>query len=155
MVSVLFLCTGNICRSPTAEAVFRQRIKASNYADSVRYDSAGTHGYHIGERPDHRSIAMAEKHGVPMDGLYARKLAAEDFSKFDYIVAMDAGHADFARNAANGQGRAKIRLLLDGHPEYDGMDVPDPYYGSMADFKQTYDLIVSGIDHFMSQILVK
>lgn len=155
MVSVLFLCTGNICRSPTAEAVFRQRLNAVGGGKHVHYDSAGTHGYHIGERPDHRSIAMAEKHGISMDGLYARKLAADDFEKFDYIVAMDAGHADFARSAVNGQGRAKIRLLLDGHPEYDGMDVPDPYYGSTADFKETYDLIVSGIDHFMSEIPMK
>lgn len=145
MVSVLFLCTGNICRSPTAEAVFRAIVKESNMAEKFVHDSAGTHGYHVGEAPDGRSVEIAEAAGIDMDGLYARKLQPSDFEEFDYIIAMDAGHANFARNMMPQGAKAQVCLLMDYHPDYAGRDVPDPYYGSIKDFKYTFDLIELGV----------
>ncbi len=145
MKSVLFVCTGNICRSPTAEAIFRDRVL--NNGLEATYDSVGVQGYHVDEAPDHRSIVVAESHGIPMGDLAARKLDIGDFDRFDLLIAMDRGHQSSMLAMGKNDGhRSKVKLLLDYHKDYCGMDVPDPYYGDMLGFEQTYKLIEKGID---------
>lgn len=147
MRSVLFVCTGNICRSPTAEAVFRSYVRDLDLAEEcVRYDSVGIQGYHIGESPDDRSIKVAEGHGIDMSGLFARQLGMSDFDDFDFLIAMDKGHESAMHNMCNNEGqRAKVKLLLDYCEDCRGMDVPDPYYGAMDGFERTYNLIDKGV----------
>lgn len=154
MVSVLFVCTGNICRSPTAEAVFRHRARQYGLHDVV-YDSAGMHGYHVGEAPDERAVVAAEKNGVDMSGLYARKFEGDDFSRFDYILAMDGGHESEINNLRSDTASAVVRRLLDYDSDCSGRDVPDPYYGSTKDFDQAYRLIEKGVDSFIKREILK
>lgn len=151
MVSVLFVCTGNICRSPTAEAVFRARIRKKGV--SASYDSAGTFGYHIGEPPDHRAIQAARDHGIDMSDIVARKINDNDFESFDYIIAMDKGHERTMRRMIPETYHSKIKLFLDFHDQYKGMDIPDPYYGDREGFQKTYDLIEEGVDALITEIL--
>ena len=143
---VLFVCTGNICRSPTAEAVFRHRAVESGLADKLVIDSAGTHGYHVGEPPDSRAIAAARARGVKMDDLRARRIAPEDFDTFDLILAMDSGHRGILqRMDAQGGRPAKLSLFLDFAPDSGLTDVPDPYYGGTGDFEHVLDLVENGV----------
>ena len=138
MKRVLFVCTGNICRSPTAEGVFR------HFADSagveVEADSAGTHGYHIGEPPDPRTIAAAAKRGFDLKPLRARRVKHEDFNQFDLILAMDGGHLAHLEAMRPKDARAAVKLFLDYHPEKK-RDVPDPYYGGPEGFEHVLDLV--------------
>ena len=151
MASILFVCTGNICRSPTAEGLFRHRVNELGL--NATYDSAGTHGYHVGEAPDYRSIEMAESKGVNMDGLSARKLILGDFDSFDFLIAMDKGHERIMREFSPiMEHQERVKLLLDYHEDYQGMDVPDPYYGDMRGFEHTYNLIEKGIDAMIKEI---
>lgn len=140
MVGVLFVCTGNICRSPTAEGVFLARARQAGLLDRLDVDSAGTHDYHVGEPPDKRAIAHAAKRGIDIAGLRARKLTREDFARFDYVLAMDRGHERILLRQAGSQ-RDRVRLYLDFAPELAGRDVPDPYYGQAADFEHVLDLV--------------
>jgi protein-tyrosine phosphatase len=152
-ISVLFVCTGNICRSPTAEAVFRQIVDKRAAGQNVTHDSAGTHGYHIGDPPDYRSVAVARSNGILMDDLRARKIDVTDFERFSHIVAMDKGHED-AINRMRPQGaRAQVSLLLDHHADHKRKDVPDPYYGTLQDFEHTYSLILQGVEALCDEIL--
>lgn len=138
--SILFVCTGNICRSPTAEGVFRKRFKDAGFSH-VNFDSAGTHGYHVGEQPDPRSIKAAAKREVDISRLVARKFIAADFEKFDLILALDAGHLHHMHAMANAEQKQRTHLLLPfaGHPSI--TDVPDPYYGNAAGFEHVLDLL--------------
>ena len=150
MKSVLFVCTGNICRSPTADAVFRHLVEKEGR--DILIDSVGTHGYHVGEPPDHRAIDVASDKGIEMDLLTARKLNADDFEKFDLLFAMDNGHLASMQNLCPPEHAHKLRLFLDTLDGYEGMDVPDPYYGSMQDFKTTFDLIYRGCEALLAEI---
>jgi len=141
---ILFVCTGNICRSPTAEGVFRHFIAAAGLSDRFHVDSAGTHGYHIGEPPDSRSVALARKHGYDLSALRARQFSAADYAAFDLLLAMDRGHLKIMRRLAPPQDAARARLFLSYVPECGIDDVPDPYYGDERDFAQTLDLIERG-----------
>lgn len=140
MVGVLFVCTGNICRSPTAEGVFRARARDAGLLDRLQVDSAGTHDYHVGEPPDRRAIAHAARRGIDIAGLRARQLRREDFARFDYVLAMDRGHRKLLLRAA-GEQVARVRLYLDFAPGLAGRDVPDPYYGEAEDFEHVLDLV--------------
>jgi len=139
-MAVLFVCTGNICRSPTAEGVFRALLARHALADRVRTDSAGTHDYHAGEAPDRRATAHAAARGIDISGLRARQLAQRDFEEFDLVLAMDRGHLQHMAQACAPQYRGKLRLFLD----FAGMteaDVPDPYYGGGEGFEQVLDMV--------------
>jgi protein-tyrosine phosphatase len=138
---ILFVCTGNICRSPTAEAVFRHLVEAEGLAGRVEADSAGTHGYHVGEPPDERSQAVAARRGYSMAGQVARRVAPDDFEAFDLILAMDRGHLRILEGMAPPHAADKVRLFLDFAPGAGLSDVPDPYYGGAQGFEQVLDLI--------------
>lgn len=141
-IAVLFVCTGNICRSPTAHAVFRHKVKEAGLEPHFRIESAGTHGYHIGDPSDPRAAATAlARGGVDMSDLRARKVRPSDFSEFDYIFAMDSGHRDFLQGLCAGPQKAELAMFLSGEPE---RGVPDPYYGAQRDFDRVYDLVEAG-----------
>lgn len=146
-LQVLMVCSGNICRSPTAEAVLRARLVAAGLADRIAVDSAGTHGFHTQEPPDPRAQAHARKRGYDLSGLRARRVVAEDFSRFQRILAMDEGHLRWLQDAAPPDARARIELLLDHASARPGRrDVPDPYYGSERDFGVVLDLVEDACD---------
>jgi len=140
-VSILFVCMGNICRSPTAEGVFRRLLAEAGLEGRVRVDSAGTHGYHIGAPPDRRAAAAAKARGFDLSGLRARRVVTEDFDEFDLIVAMDSDNLDDLRAMAPDAGRAESRRLMDFSDGSHGPDVPDPYYGGLNGFELVLDLV--------------
>jgi len=144
MIRVLFVCTGNICRSPTAEGVFRQLVRAENLHEHILVDSAGTHDYHVGEEPDRRSMLAAAGRGYDLSGLRARQLASTDFAEFDYLLAMDRGHRLILKRFAPREDRQKVAMFLDFSRKYSGQDVPDPYYGGGQGFERVLDLIEDG-----------
>ena len=140
-ISVLFVCMGNICRSPTAAAVFRHMVASAAPDLAVEIDSAGTHGYHVGSAPDPRSQAAARRRGIDMSALRARRLTAADFERFDYVLVMDAQNRSDASGIAPPQYHAKLRLLLDYAPDAGTTEVPDPYYGGETGFEAVLDLV--------------
>jgi len=145
-IGVLFVCTGNICRSPTAEAVFRHHVLEAGLEDRFVIDSAGTHGYHIGDPPDPRSVATAMSRGVDMQGLRARKVEEGDFARFHYILAMDGGHHRLLSRFLPQPPYGALDLFLGQG------DVPDPYYGTVKGFEDVYDLIEGGSRRLLSAI---
>lgn len=152
MVKVLFVCTGNICRSPTAEGVFRDRIRQAGLVDRIGTDSAGTHSYHVGEAPDPRSQRAAKARGVDLSDLRARKVTAADFADFDYILAMDGGHLAQLRRMAPPDSRAMVALFLDYAPDAPKREVPDPYYGEGLHFTEVLDLCEAGAEGLLEAI---
>jgi protein-tyrosine phosphatase len=138
---VLFVCTGNICRSPTAEGAFRRALKTAGLEALVEVDSAGTHGYHVGEPPDERSVRHARERGIDIAGLRARRVREADFDAFDLILAMDREHLQHLRALRREHHRAEVRLMLDFHAGQAHRDVPDPYYGEARDFELVLDLV--------------
>lgn len=141
MVGILFVCTGNICRSSTAEGVLRALVERAGLSAAITTASAATHGYHVGEPPDPRTIAHARKRGYDLGAQRARRLEPGDFDRFDRILACDRGHhAIMARLAPRGS-RAKLGLLLDYAPELGLAELPDPYYGGPAGFEHVLDLV--------------
>ncbi|GEK47339.1 low molecular weight phosphotyrosine protein phosphatase [Halomonas pacifica] len=148
---VLFVCLGNICRSPTAEGVFRQRLGAAGLAERVDVDSCGTAGWHIGKAPDPRTRAAAATRGYDLAALRARQLHDDDFHAFDYLLAMD--HANLAELEARRPAdcRAHLGLFLDfaGSP---GQAVPDPYYGGAEGFDRVLDLVEAAADGLVAEL---
>jgi low molecular weight protein-tyrosine phosphatase len=141
---VLFVCTGNICRSPTAEGVMRSMLQSAGLADRVRVDSAGTHGYHAGEPPDERAQRHAARRGYRLDALRARRVASSDFEEFDLILAMDRGHLGILERLAPDAQRRKLHLFMEYAAGWSERDVPDPYYGGAQEFERMLDMIESG-----------
>lgn len=143
-VSVLFVCTGNICRSPTGEGVFRAMLKASDLEDRVSVDSAGIADYHIGEPPDARSVEAALGRGIDLSTQRARQLHPDDFQHFDFLIAMDRTHLDEMQRLCPNSETHRIKLLLDYAPQLGTRDVPDPYYGAGNGFTYVLDLVEAG-----------
>jgi len=138
---VLFVCLGNICRSPLAEGVFAHMVKQEGLSDRFHVDSAGTGAWHAGERPDPRSIRVAADHGVELPG-QARQVTPDDLLRFDWVVPMDRDNqAELERLAKVHGGTARIRLLRSFDAEADGDEVPDPYYGGPGGFDRVYDMV--------------
>lgn len=140
IASVLFVCMGNICRSPTAEGVFRHVVAEAGLAERIHVDSAGTHAYHVGEPPDRRARAAAERRGFSLADIRARRVSAEDFERFDYIVAMDRLNLYMLTEMLEEEHAVELGLMLEygkGRKE----EVPDPYYGGSAGFEHVLDLV--------------
>ena len=137
---VLFVCLGNICRSPTAEAVFRQLLARSQAGLEIEVDSAGIGDWHIGEPPDQRAQAAGRRRGIDLSSIRARQIMHEDFALFDLILAMDRENLAELRRRAPVQYRDRVRLFLEFAPELEMSDVPDPYYGGAAGFEEVLDL---------------
>jgi len=150
--SVLFVCLGNICRSPLAEGVFRDRIEGGGLADRYRVDSAGTGAWHVGEPPDRRSIEVAQRHGIPLGGR-ARRIEPEDLTRFDWVVAMDRSNLDEIESLRDAHGGdAEVALLRDFDEEGEGDEVPDPYYGGHDGFDRVFELVARSIDRFLERL---
>ena len=139
-MKVLFVCFGNICRSPTAEGVFRHLLAQEAPELRVEIDSAGTAGYHIGHPPDLRSRRAAHARGIDLSGLRARQVAAEDFLRFDLILAMDRDNLEELEAMRPAESRARVQLFLEYAPELARTEVPDPYYGDARGFEEVLNL---------------
>lgn len=154
MVKVLFVCMGNICRSPTAHGVFRDLVKQAGLQKKIEIDSAGTGPWHVGKAPDSRAKTTAKKRGIKIDDLKARQVKVEDFDKFDYVLAMDESNLADLKALADPGCRAKIKLFLDDyHPENDHREVPDPYYGGQAGFEHVFDLVDGASKKLLEEII--
>ncbi len=152
MISVLFVCSGNICRSPTAEGVFRSLLEAEGLTGEVIVDSAGTHGWHAGEPPDPRAQAAARRRGIELGRLRARSVTLEDFARFDYIIAMDDDHRRQLEGACPPDARGRIQLMMDFAPDYGRREVPDPYYGGDEGFEHVLDMIEAAAAGLLAEI---
>ena len=150
-VSVLFVCLGNIYRSPLAEGVFRGLVAEADLEDRFRVDSAGTGAYHVGEAPDARSVAVALEHGVQLTGL-ARQVTPKDLQTFDWVVAMDSSNRRALEALAGPEGKGRIRLLREFDPEGPGADVPDPYYGGPEGFEDVFQMVDRACRNLLEEI---
>jgi protein-tyrosine phosphatase len=142
--SVLLVCTGNICRSPTADGVLRRLVRDAGLEGLVRVDSAATHDYHVGEAPDPRAQEHARRRGYDLSALRARAIEARDFERFDLILAMDHAHLRSLQRMAPAGERHKLRLFMEFAAGWQATDVPDPYYGGDAGFERVLDMIEAG-----------
>ena len=152
-IKVLFVCMGNICRSPTAEGVFNRVIADKSASDRFLVDSAGTHAYHVGEPSDSRSKQTAKKRGVDLSNIRARKVASSDFEYFDHVLAMDADNYDMLLAASPDEYQHKIELFLDYAPNSKEQDVPDPYYGGANGFEHVFDLVEEASQGFYQSVM--
>ena len=151
-VKVLFVCMGNICRSPTAEGVFRSLVETKGLQNRIEIDSAGTHAYHIGSAPDSRAQQAAGKRGIDLSDLRGRQFKPQDYHDFDYILAMDeANHYDIsAQDPGNGKGQ--LFLFLDFADQYAEKEVPDPYYGGNQGFELVLNMIENASEGLLQHI---
>ncbi len=141
MVNVLFVCMGNICRSPTAQGVFEKVLAEHSLADKVQVDSAGTYGYHAGENPDKRAIDAAANRGIDISKQRARAVNQSDFDKFDLILAMDLSNMDALKEMAPADSKAKLKMFMDYAQSSNVREVPDPYFGGTQGFEVVLDMI--------------
>mgnify|MGYP002336240484 CR=1 FL=1 len=141
LMRVLFVCLGNICRSPTAEGVMRALVRDAGLDGEIEVESAGTASYHVGDPPDARSVAAATDRGVALDSR-ARQVSEADFNGFDLLIAMDRSNCEELRALApDDESEARVRLLREFDPDADGPDVPDPYYGGADGFEDVLDIV--------------
>lgn len=141
MVSVLFVCMGNICRSPTAEGVFRSHVQQAGMASKISIDSAGTHSYHVGGAPDKRSQRAAKSRGYDLSDIRARKVVEEDFIQFDYILPMDRANLAYLLDLGPDEHLRRVKLFLEFAVNRTEREVPDPYYGGISGFDRVLDLV--------------
>lgn len=151
-VKVLFVCLGNICRSPTAEGVFRRLVEEAGLAERIHIDSAGTHAYHVGEPPDARAQAAAARRGVDLSRLRGRQASAADIHRFDYVLAMDRENLANLRAICPAGGESKLRLFLEFAPHGREKEVPDPYFGGASGFDRVLDLIEAAARGLLAHI---
>ena len=152
MTKVLFVCTGNICRSPSAEGVFRRMIDDAGLADLIGVDSAGTHAYHVGEAPDPRAQAAARKRGYDISGHVARQVKQEDFREFDLILSMDWENLAALQQMAPKVYHHKLMLLMRYSNEFEEATVPDPYYGGPEGFVKVLDYLEDACEGVMEVV---
>ena len=152
MVKVLFVCLGNICRSPTAEGVFRKLVQEQNLAHQIEIDSAGTHAYHVGEPPDERAQAAALRRGIDISGLRGRKAIAADIRTFDYVLAMDNENFENLNAICPAGLESKIQLFLEFAPNRPEREVPDPYFGGAGGFDRVLDMIEEAAQGLLEDI---
>jgi protein-tyrosine phosphatase len=151
-IQVLFVCMGNICRSPTAHGVFEALVKANGLDESIKVDSAGTHAYHVGEQPDSRSQQTALSKGIDLSYQRARQVQPDDMYQYDYILAMDRdNYRHLAAMCPNGLGK-KLHLFLDFARELDHEEVPDPYYGGATGFERVFDMVKIAAEGLLDNI---
>lgn len=148
MINVLFVCLGNICRSPMAEAVFRNLVEKENLSNLIQVDSAATSAWHIGDPPHSGTITKLKEYNISTKGMAGRQLQKEDFEKFDYIIGMDESNVTNIREILGQPDHPKVMRFLDltEHPK----DVPDPYY--TGDFQETYDLVLEGCQALLDRM---
>jgi protein-tyrosine phosphatase len=152
MTKVLFVCMGNICRSPTAEGVFRHLVQTSGLAHAIHIDSAGTHDYHVGDSPDRRAQQAAALRGYDLGSLRGRQVSAEDFEEFDFILAMDRDNLANLRRNCPPEHAHKLSLLLDFSSLYRSREVPDPYYGGSQGFENVLDMVEDAAHGLLERI---
>ncbi len=152
MTKVLFVCMGNICRSPMAEGIFRKAVRDAGLEGHVEIDSAGTHAYHIGSPPDARAQQAIRQRGVDISGLRGRKVEDADFERFDYILAMDGDNVSRLMQRAPARHQDKIRRLLAFSRKYPNLDVVDPYYGGPQGFEENLDMIEDAVQGLIREI---
>ena len=151
-VGILFVCMGNICRSPTAHGVFRTLVEREGLSERIVIDSAGTHAYHVGSPPDKRAQATASSRGVDLSDLVARKVSEGDFESFDYVVAMDQDNFISLSELAGDRHGHKIHILMDFAPGMRTREVPDPYYGGATGFERVFDLVEAAALGLLAEI---
>lgn len=152
-IGILFVCMGNICRSPTAEAVFRGKVEAAGLSNQIVIDSAGTHGYHIGHPPDVRSQQAARRRGYSMSGLRARQVAARDFFDFDFLLAMDESNLRQLQHIRPSDATSHLGLFLSFSESAASLEVPDPYYGGGEGFEQVLDLVDAAAEGLLRRLI--
>lgn len=153
--AVLFCCTGNICRSPTAEGIFISKVADAGLAGRILVDSAGTHGYHAGEPPDARAQSAAKARGYDLSGLRARRIERSDFDRFDLVLAMDNENRAFLSRLCPPAEDAKLKLMMDYARSYPSLEVPDPYEGGPEDFDLVLDMLEDATAGLLETILSK
>lgn len=149
---VLFVCMGNICRSPTAEGVFRDKAKLAGLHKNIQIDSAGTHDYHVGKPPDARAQEAAKKRGYDLSDLRGRQVCPADFETFDFVLAMDRDNLTLLQQQCPAHLQHKVRRLLAFSKRYPNLDVPDPYYGGSSGFDRVLDMVEDAADGLLEEI---
>lgn len=149
---VLFVCLGNICRSPLAEAIFKHKVLSKDLGHLFEIDSCGTSNYHIGDIPDPRTFAIAGKHGIKVEHI-VRQLTSKDLEIYDYILAMDNNNfKNIVRLSDSDNHKQKVFMMRDFEPMGKGKEVPDPYYGNEKEFQEVFDILDRSIDGFLQQL---
>ena len=149
---IVFVCLGNICRSPLAEAIFKHKLKSKNLDRYLEADSCGTANYHVGDSPDPRTIANALKNGVTIKHV-GRQLSEDDLEYFDIVLAMDqSNYQNILRLSNSGVHRSKIKLMREYDSIGKGNDVPDPYYGGEKNFQEVFEILDRSLEHFITHI---
>lgn len=149
---VLFVCTGNICRSPSAEGVLREQARIAGLADRLEVESAGLGRWHLGHPPDPRAMEAAERRGYALGDSVARLVSADDFDRFDLVLAMDRGHLRELQRMCPRAHADKVRLFAEFARDHQGRDVPDPYYGGPSGFETMMDLIEDGVAGLLAEL---
>jgi len=151
MVKVLFVCLGNICRSPTAEGVFRKLVTEQGLSEKIEIDSAGTHAYHIGSPPDARATQAAARRGIDLSDLRGRQATTNDLHSFDYVLAMDSdNHSHLI--SIGGDQTGNVRMFLEYASTVSNLDVPDPYWGGSSGFERVLDMIEDASEGLLADI---